>query len=192
MCSSDLIFSGLDFGGSTVDTKTSKIIDGPYQDKCIAQKDQFYWTAIVCGSLANKRLAVLEELISNLSVEPFLIEYTYTADGGQVPTARIPNFNPKSKADREKLSEKITQYINQNPGSNFEKVLRKPGVLLDSEGLIKLMISDIDNEVFFWEHPDKRLIMISNFLNLDGWVPLNSPVRLPKLPLNRVGRFRIK
>lgn len=186
-------FSGLDFAGSTVDTKTSRIVDGPYKDKCIAQKDQFYWTAIVCGSLTTKRYEELSDLVSKYGVpeEPFLIEYMW-ADGGQVPIARIPNFNPKSKADREKLSEKVTKYINQNPGSNFEKVLRKPGVLLDSEGLIKLTISDIDNEVFFWEHPDKRLIMISNFLNLDGWVPVDSPVRLPKLAPNRVGRFRIK
>ena len=188
-------FTGLDFAGSTVDTKTSRIVDGPYKDKCIAQKDQFYWTAIVCGSLTTKRYEEeLSDLVAKYGVpeEPFWIEYIYTADGGQVPIASIPNFNPKSKADREKLSEKVTKYINQNPGSKFEKVLRKPGVLLDDEGLIKLTISDINNEVFFWEHPDKRLIMISNFLNLDGWVPVDSPVRMPKLAPNRVGRFRIK
>ena len=174
------IISGLDFGGSTVDTRTSKIIDGPYQDKCIAQKDQLYWTAIICGSLTDKSLEEANEILAKYGVsdEPFMIEYTYTANGGQVPTARIPNFNPKSKADRAKLSEKITSYINQNPGSDFEKILRKPGVLLDGD--IKLFISDIDNSINFADPLDKNLVWWSNVLNLDSWVP-GVPKRAPMI-----------
>ena len=90
------------------------------------------------------------------------------------PLVTIPGYDMRVKTQQQELAGAIEEYIENNPGSEFDIKLGR-GAYVDTGHLIKKR----DGKVYIHEplsEEQQTLLTIGNFLNLSGWMPI-VPIR---------------